>query len=180
MRVNVPVIAFLTVAAALRGESDLDRVVTAYSTVRGYQIEAVVTNQLTRGSASYRSKPPEQERRKILIAWSAPDRLRLENEEPSEITLFHDNGMASYMKGRSSWVTGPANDPLRQNDALSRGKAMAKIGFTDYAAIKHNLGSAHVLRQEEVSVDGVSIPCMVIEARYAHGETRTLWVDAGY
>ena len=125
----------------------------------------------------HQSQPPELERRKILIAWSPPARLRLESEEPLEITLFHDNGMASYRKGLSSWATGPANELSGGNDALRRGKAMARIGLTDYAAIKHNLGSAHVLRQEEVAVDGVSVPCTVIEAKYGHGETRTLWVD---
>src|ERR1017187_10025584 len=184
----------------------LDRVVEAYTTVQGYQIEVVTTDRVI-------GAPANPRHRTLFVAYGAPDRLRLEDKDKKEITAFHDQGVSTSGNGRTVYLapgrpTQPPPPPFSNgqplgpdqdlgmpaaiippgkakidhsqdhvNDYIHRSQALAKIGLTDYTAIESHLKSARVLRQEEVTVDGVAVPCSVVEATYPHGETRTFWVD---
>ena len=191
------------------GRKLLDEVVAAYTAVRGYELEAAVINRMSgapSGKAVPAAPPPAQTT--IAIAYSAPDRLMLQDKSTNLITSYHDHG-TSIFDGRSTifrtdptppkpppprpatddfpWdpnydppplgATGPDHTANWVNEYTRRSEALARIGYTDYTAIGKRLESARVLRQEDVTVDGASIPCTVIEATYPHKQRRTFWVD---
>jgi TonB family protein len=150
----------------------LDKVVEAYTNVRSYQVEAVVTIQ-RKGTATSRKPAPQV----VSIAYSAPDRLRLESNNQPAVTVFHDRGASTYSKRSGNNRDVLPNIPDAVNDSPHRRDAMARIGFADYTSIEDGMESASVLRQENVVVEGRSVPCSVVEASYAHGVKRTFWVE---
>ena len=179
----------------------LEQVAAAYTTVSGYQLEAVVTDRMSNGATP---KPTT-----LAISYSAPDRLMLQDKSANRRTSYHDNGVGTS-DGRG-WVftsqppppppksappfssgaptnpraplsmpaaippANPARKPL--NSPAARSEALVKIGFNDYSSITEHLQSARVVRQEDFTLDGDTIPCSVIETTYPHNQKRTFWVD---
>jgi TonB family protein len=153
----------------------LDKVAEAYTQVQSYRVEAVVTTQRKGGSASVK-----RSQEILSIAYTAPNRLRLESNAQPSVTVFHDRGISTIPKGMSVYRAAPAGTAdSRQtvNDYKHRRDALAKIGFTDYTAVENGMESARVLRQESIDLDGEAVPCSVVEASYPHGVKRTFWVD---
>lgn len=151
---------FVVVLHAPAGDrAILDRVVQAYEGIQGYEAEVFVSNaakQVPPGSYytgwSEGEITAPSEKVTVLLIHNSRDRLRVDD--------------ASH--GAQMVV---------ENDAAHRGAALTKFGLTDYAALEDGLNSAKILRKQGVEVDGVAVPCYVIEARYPRGTTRLLWVD---
>jgi TonB family protein len=141
----------------------LDRVVQTYAGIQGYRFDAVVTNHVTaRGSRAKTLGPaalgPEEQT--VSVAYSAPNQLRLEGTVDTTVHVFRDAGESFVMKTGSN---GYASD----NDGTLRHRTLSQLGLTDYTAIGEDLlGHPRVLHSEDLTVDGASIPCSVIEATY--------------
>jgi outer membrane lipoprotein-sorting protein len=124
-------------------------VIRSYTKVQGYQVEVLVTN-------------PGTEQQTVRVAYSAPDRLRVESKSGTGIVQMTPNAGPEQMtdyKGRAEGVLAPA-------------------GYRDYTSIENNMESVRLLRQEDITLDGVPVACTVVEGRYSHGIRRTFWVDA--
>ena len=151
---------FVVVAHAPAGDrAILDRVVQAYQGVQGYEAEVFVSNSAMQVPAGSYFKvwnvgevTAPSEKVTVVLIHSSRDRLRVDD--------------ASH-----------GAEMVVENDAAHRGAALGRFGLADYTAIEKDLNSAKVLRKQGVEVDGVAVPCYVIEAKYPRGTTRLLWVD---
>jgi hypothetical protein len=168
--------------------ASLDRVVQAYGKVQGFELVADVTNRRTDGAGAQDAPSPGPEQETLAVAYSAPDLWWLRHSLSGMSHVFRDK--REYMVGENGRGGFSQADPKRY------GSAFASIGFVAYTELKDDLSSARAVRQEEVVLAGVGIPCTVIQADYAahdkawsavhwpggqHSEfrlkRRTLWVD---
>jgi TonB family protein len=163
-------------------------VIKAYTAVQGYQFDAMVTNQVTRqphGTKSVKASVLGPEQETVSVAYSEPDRLRIVGTVNTTVDIFRDAGNSFIMRTGSHGYTAG-------NGVRDRRKGLAKRGLTDYTAIEDYLWEARSLHDEDVTVDGLSVPCKVIQATYRvpHNtewrypnrpdywvEKRTFWVD---
>jgi TonB family protein len=151
----------------------LDRVIKAYDAIQGYEFEAVITNQVTRqprGMPAVKVSALGPERETLSVAYSAPNRLRLERADSPVVDIFRDAGHSFIMKSDGGAGYSPGNS------TQDRSRFLAGAGLTDYTAIEDNLWEPRVLRDEDVTVDGVPVRCKVIQATY-RVQVKRDWTD---
>jgi outer membrane lipoprotein-sorting protein len=184
----------------------LDHVVEAYTNVQGYQFEITTTDRIAGTSTDLKSRSlfiaygapdrlrlEDKDKNEITayhdrgvstakngsVGFMAPPEQRREPAHPpmrENPPLAPDQPLPMPGAIIPERTTADRFDAMT-NDYAHRSRAIAKFGLTDYTAVEKDLKSAHLVRQEPVTVDGIERPCAVVEATYSHGETRTLWVD---
>ena len=169
-----------------KGKEVLSRVGKTYRRAKSYRVEADVTNRVTGSDAPSVSLPPRDE---IDVAFQAPDLLRIERGTNLRTATVFPRGPAP---GQYDPDWGPPDDlamqptPSPGNLGTVNGQPdprrlltqrMRSAGFSDYSAVEQGLSSAETVRQENLSVDGASVACWVVEGTYSGGVHRTFWVD---
>jgi hypothetical protein len=71
----------------------------------------------------------------------------------------------------------PRNEPKQPSEVERRNHALIAIGFPGYAGVSEHLQSARILREEAIRLEGVAIPCAVVQAAYPYERASIYWVD---
>ena len=170
-----------------KGKDVLGRVSKSYRSAKSYRVQAVVTTQVA-GAPQAGVPMPGPPRDLIDIAFRAPNLVRIERGTTmrSVEVLGAGRGPGQFQPNwdppRNTTETvdslPASSQPDPENQAQrQRVQWMKNAGFMDYSAIEDGLTRAETLRQEKVDFEGSPVACWVVEASYAAGNRRTLWVD---
>jgi hypothetical protein len=159
-------LAFLLAGPAFAQRASLDKIVAAYTHVRGFQVVAAVTNRIAGGDPAYGPNQPAlpgAPEETVAYDYAAPDHWRLQDSS---------SGSVQVLLGENHSFVHPSGLKIAPRDAV-RHPIPPKL--MNYRTVKLGSSSNTNLRQEEVTLGTDRIPCTVIEVRYPRDTPSQGW-----